>query len=359
MTTKTLEEKIAAAKLKVEQLRGGATPEPEVEPVVEDTTPLFNTAAVVSNRGKVEFAVITGKPHSSGKKHYFSKFKCPAELKHLIPQVNDGMVFDEDYALAILMALEYNEPAMAYGPPGTGKSQTPEQICARLGRPFMFVSGMGGTEPSDYIGQQTVEDGSLRWVDGDITYAVRHGVTLLFDEPFKCSAQTLMCLQSLMDDRRTIKLYGSTDQTDRTLRAHPAFRILMADNVRGTGDDMHRYSAEVQDQSTLNRHTYKVHVDYPSAEVEGEILRKKYPQATDKLITKVVQLGGLLRTGWKNDDISLPYTLRDTQALVSNALRLQSVAKAFTLTYYQAVREDSEREAVRKAWEMVKFGESL
>jgi cobaltochelatase CobS len=340
----------------IERLRNGAAVEEEA---VVDMSALFNTPATPTTRGKVEFADIVGYPHSSGKKYYFTKFKCPDHLKKFIPPINTSFVFNEDYATALLMAIEYDEPAMAYGPPGTGKSETPAQICARLGRPYMFVSGMGGTEPADYIGQQTVENGNLKWVDGDVTRAVRDGIVLLFDEPFKCSSQTLMCLQSLMDGRRTLKLYGSTDAEDRTLRAHKDFRILMADNVRGTGDDMHRYGAEVQDQSTLNRHTFKVHVKYPNAEVEGMILGKKFPDATPLLISKSIQLANLIRTAWAKDDVSLPFSLRDSQSLVQNAMRLQSVSKAFSLCYYQAIADDNERAAVKKAWEMVKFGEDL
>lgn len=343
-----------------EQLSGKerAQEAPKEEVKKEDLLGFFTNTIDTTN--KIEFASITGYTHSSGKEFWFTNdYECPEELKQYIPKEDKGFVFDETYTLALLMSIAHNKPVMAFGPPGTGKSETPQQLCARLGRPFMLVTGMGGTEPADYIGAPTVEDGEMKWVDGDVTLAVRKGMVLLYDEPFKSSAQTNMCLQSLLDGRRVLKLYGSSNVEDRTLQAHEDFRIIMADNVRGVGDDMHRYSAEVQDQSTLNRLTYKVQVNYPSPEVEASILKNTVEGATDLLIDKVVQMAGLLRQAWNNDDIAMPYTLRDTKDFLFNAVQLQDVKEAFSITYYQAVNDDSERNTIRKAWDVVGFDSNL
>jgi len=356
----TLREHLEAAKNRIAGEGGKKEEKKEPKPEVKKSDLFTDNPGRPATKGKIEFEDVTGYAHSSGKKFYFDNtYKCPDTLQHLVPAVDESMVMDETYALACLLSIDNDEPLMAYGPPGTGKTETPQQICARLGRPFMFVSGMGGTEPADYIGQPTVEDGELKWVDGDITYAVRHGAVLLYDEPFKSSAQTNMCLQSLMDNRRTIKLYGSSNINDRTLKAHEDFRLIMADNVRGTGDDMHRYSAEIQDQSTLNRHVYKVQVDYPKEDVEVDILKRKVDGATDTLIKKVVQLANLLREGWRNEEISLPFSLRDTQNFLKVAVRLRDVREAFNLTYFQAIQDADEKVAVRKSWDLVDFGTEL
>lgn len=306
-----------------------------------------------------EYAEIIGHPHPNGE-FYFTTYEptdWDEELRDLIPAVDENMEFDDDLALAILMGIEYDKPVFAYGAPGAGKSVTPEQICARINYPFMFCAGMGGTEPSDYVGSPWVSEGSMEWRDGPMSYAVRHGVFLLYDEPFKASAQTNMCIQSLMDSRRTLKLYGHPDPVKGNLRAAPKFRIMLADNVRGSGDQMDKFAAEIQDQSTLNRTVYKVHVPYPSEKAEIQIIKNKFPMITDRLATKIVGLANMIRKGWEQGTITMPYSVRDTQELAEQSLRFRNPAYAFKMTYYDAISEDVEKKEVEKMWNMVKFDE--
>ena len=335
------------------------TPEPTAAPATPSS--LFKQQAEATPASNMkEYAEIIGEAHPSGKKYYFTVYEkgdWDVSVQALIPEPDSNHVFDHDYALSVLMGIEFDKPVFAYGPPGSGKSVTPEQICALLNYPYMFVAGMGGTEPSDYVGSPWVSNGNMEWKDGPMSYAVRHGVFLLYDEPFKSSAQTNMCMQSLLDSRRTLKLYGHPDPVQGNLKAHPKFRIIQCDNVRGTGDQMDRYAAEIQDQSTLNRSAYKVQVDYLPADREATILENKYPDLTKKLGKKIVTLAGLLRKAWDNGDIEMPYSVRDTQELAEAALFHQSVATAFKQTYLSSVRDDTERATIIDLWNTVKFGE--
>lgn len=312
-------------------------------------------------KGQVSYKEIIGSDHPSGNKYYFTSYKkedWEPELQSLIPAIDETHQFDHDYALSILMAIEFDKVCFAFGPPGSGKSITPEQICARINYPFMFISGMGGTEPSDFVGSPWVKEGSMDWRDGPASYAVRKGVFLLYDEPFKSSAQTNMCFQSLMDTRKTLKLYGHPNPIEGHLKAHEKFRICLADNVRGFGDEMDKYSAEIQDQSTLNRCAYKVHVDYVPASVEKELLKAKYPEVKEELVGRVVSFAGLLRTAWKKGDIVAPFSIRDTQEWVEASLFMQDIAAAFKQTYFNSVKDDSEAKAIRDCWKTA-FGSSV
>lgn len=341
---------------RLKEQRGEVAPEHSVE--TKPAAPMFNEQASTAHEGKLPYSEIIGEAHPSGQEYYFTVYKdedWDEEVRGLIPEVDSTHVFDHEYALTILMALEFDKIAFAYGPPGSGKSVTPAQICARVRYPFKFIAGMGGTEPSDYVGTPWVSDGSMEWKDAEASYCVRHGVFMLYDEPFKASAQTNMCFQSLMDSRRTLKLYGHPDPIKGSLKAHPKFRMVLADNVRGFGDDMDKYAAEIQDQSTLNRCAYKVHVDYLPAEREVEILLRKYPDATDTLAKQVVSLANMLREAWKKDEISAPYSVRDTQEFVEAALFHRDAGAAFKQTYFGAIKDDSEIKAIRDIWAAV-FG---
>jgi len=308
--------------------------------------------------GKVSYTSLVGESHPSGKEFYFTKYEVedwPEEVRDLIPERDPHHVPDHAYILNLLMAIEFDKTVFAYGPPGSGKSVTPAQVCAMLNYPFMFIAGMGGTEPSDYVGSPWVKDGNMEWKDGPASFAVRNGVFMLYDEPFKASAQTNMCFQSLLDTRRTLKLYGHPDPVKGNLKAHPKFRMCLADNVRGFGDDMDKYAAEIQDQSTLNRCEYKLNVPYMPTAQEEEILKRKFPEASDKLVSCVVSLANCLRTAWEKGDIQAPYSIRDTQELVEAALFHLDVGVAFTQTYFGAVKDPNESKAIRDLFKTV-FG---
>lgn len=336
------------------KLRGEA-PAPQATPVPPATADeMFG--AIVIPEGKVEYATIVGESHPSGTKYYFTTYQSTdwdEDLQGLIPPIDPTHIFDHDYALSILMSIEYDKSTFAYGPPGSGKSVTPAQICARINYPFVFISGMGGTEPSDYVGSPWVSDGNMEWKDALASFAVRRGVFMLYDEPFKSSAQTNMCFQALLDSRRELKLYGHPDPVQGSLKAHPKFRMCLADNVRGIGDSMDKYAAEVQDQSTLNRTAYKVHVDYVAPKVEEEILSRLFPTANKDLLKKIVSLAGLIRTAWGKDEVAMPYSLRDTREMVEAANIHRDVGMAFKQTYYGYVTDDQERKALRDMWNMV------
>jgi cobaltochelatase CobS len=312
--------------------------------------------AVVKQANQVTFKDLTGIDYPPAEGKFYTIYNpedWPEQVRDLIPPVDPEFSLEAEYAFMVLECIERNKTGFAFGPPGTGKTATPEQVCARLNYPFVFISGMGGTDPSDYVGTQWVSDGSMEWKDAMASYAVRHGAFLLYDEPFKSSAQTNMCFQSLTDDRRTLKLYGHPDPVQGNLKAHEAFRFFQADNVRGHGDQMDKFSAEVQDQSTLNRVDLMIHVPYPEHSKEVALLKKLYPGATEFLIDKVVRLAGLLRNGWEDDEISLPFSIRNTKSLVAATIEYGDPAFAFKITYLNGVKDPDERAAVRKAWDAV------
>lgn len=311
-----------------------------------------------------EYAQIIGTPHPSGRKYFFTRGKTwfeksdwTADHAQDIPEVKEEHVFDHRYALSILLGMELDQPLMAYGPPGCGKSVTPEQVCARVNRPFLFISGMGGAEPADYIGSPWVEDGNMKWKDGKASYAVRNGYFMLYDEPFKVAAQNNMWCQSLLDARRVLQLQGHPDPVHGTLRANPRFRVMLADNTQGLGDGMDRYAADMQDQSLLSRCTLNVQVDYMTVAQEATLLARLYPTMDGGLVDKIASLASLIRAGWKKGTIRKPYSVRDTQTLCMAVMACGSVAMAFDYTYFQAIADDKERAAIKELFNnTVKFG---
>lgn len=284
------------------------------------------------------------------------------QVRHLIPESNPYIKVNVDYALAICMSIENNQSLLAYGPPGTGKTVTPKEICARIGYPYVYIQGMGGTEPADYVGSPWLSKdeetgaGVMEWKDAIASFAVRHGAFLLFDEPFKVAPQTNMCFQSLLDDRKELKLYGHPNPIKSTLKAHPNFRICLCDNVRGVGDGVGKYAAEVQDQSTMDRMDMVIKLDYLPQEEEISILSNKFPDVPVPLISKIVHCANLIRTSWAKDDVTLPFSMRKTENWLRHIRETGNVPLSFRLTYLNGCTAVDEIHAVKKMYDMVNFG---
>lgn len=345
------------------QERNAAAQKPAVPAPDLDHTPMFGEPVVIVCTDKVVrktlkeiFGIEFGDHRDSLKYIVHSPTDFDKHVRHLIPKVDEQIILDPEYTFLIAECLENDKVGFSYGPPGTGKTKSIPQVCARLNYPYMPVAGMGGLDPSDFAGSPWLKDnGAMDWKDGPVATAVRYGVCLAYDEPFKSSAQTNMCFQSLLDDRRVLNLYGHPDPMHSLLKAHKNFRCLMSDNVRGFGDQMDKFAAEVQDQSFLNRVDYIMYLDYMDPEREKSMLHSRFPEAKDKLIDKVVLLANTIRTGWKGGEIKLPFSLRDSILFVESALKYRDVAFAFKSVYYNGIQDVDEQVTVKNLYATVKF----
>ena len=92
-------------------------------------------------------------------------------------------------------------PAYISGPTGNGKSTMIEQICAKHKRPLIRVNLNMMTDEEQLIGTKTLEDGNVKIVEGPVLIAMRTGCTLLLDEIDAGSANTLLCLQPILEGK--------------------------------------------------------------------------------------------------------------------------------------------------------------
>lgn len=328
--------------------------------VSEQKHSLFNERKESKKKQKqLEYKDIIGESHPDGNKYYFQSFEAedwPVVIRDMIPEDNENFVLpNHDLNLALLDALDNpGRNLLMVGPPGAGKSEIVPVLCARLGRPFLFISGMAGIEPMDIIGCEKLIGGESKYVYGKLAIAVKNGAVCLYDEPFKSAPAVNMCIQSLLDGRRTLQLYGSVDSGELELQAHPEFRMVLADNVRGTGDGIGDYAAEVQDKSMLNRMFYRKYVDYLHQKAEEKLLRNVFPDITGLFCTKSVQLANLIRKAWRQEEVEMPYSPRDLMAFVGRSLETHDPAAAFKDTYYDILTEQ-EKAVVKQFWKDVDF----
>lgn len=310
----------------------------------------------------IEFHELYGVSHPDGNEHWFPKSVLRNaddwndDIKPFIPAPNPLFSPDWDYVLDITEALAYNEVLMARGKPGTGKDSTIEWVCGTLNWPTIREDGMEGPDSTDLIGY-TVPDGSGGYTEmrTPLWEFAEHGGVYVRSEPFACSASVNMAMQGLLESARIFKIPGHPDKHRGQFKAHEHFRLFMTTNVRGTGDDFDKYAATtVQDSSTLNRVSLFSDVDYQKPEEEQNILKKAYPDLSDELIKKMVQLGNLIRDGWDKGEIDMAWSVRQLLTWGERIIRDRDLVRGFKSCYYTALT-DVEKGAVKQMWDSVKF----
>lgn len=160
-------------------------------------------------------------------------------------------------------------PAYISGPTGNGKSTMVEQICAKHKRPLIRVNLNMMTDEEQLIGSKTLEDGNVRVVEGPVLIAMRAGMTLLLDEIDAGAANTMLCLQPILEGKPYyFKL------TNEMIVPAEGFNIIATANTKGKGSDDGRYiGTNVLNEAFLERFAVTFEQEYPNAKTEVKIIK--------------------------------------------------------------------------------------
>ena len=187
----------------------------------------------------------------------------------LIPAKDPNFVPFGNYSdLENIIKAKIFYPAYISGPTGNGKSTMIEQICAKHKRPLIRVNLNMMTDEEQLIGTKTLEDGNVLIVEGPVLIAMRTGCTLLLDEIDAGSANTLLCLQPILEG----KPYYFKLKNEMIVPA-PGFNIFATANTKGKGSDDGRYiGTNVLNEAFLERFAVTFEQDYPNAKIEQKII---------------------------------------------------------------------------------------
>lgn len=239
----------------------------------------------------------------------------------LIPKVDPNYVaFGNHKDVDTIIKSRQFYPAYISGPTGNGKSTTVEQACAKNKRPLIRVNLNMMTDEDQLIGSKTLVDGNVQVVEGPIIIAMRNGIPLLLDEIDAGSANTLLCLQPILEGKPFyFKLKNEL--------IYPAqgFTVFATANTKGKGSEDGRYiGTNVLNEAFLERFAVTFNQAYPSASVERKIvlnLMKSYGCEDAEFAETLVKWADAIRRTFDDGGVDETITTR----------RLVHIVRAFSI----------------------------
>ena len=242
-------------------------------------------------------------------------------LDSLVPKLDGNYVPFGNYKdLERIIGSKQFYPTYISGPTGNGKSTSIEQICAKLQRPLIRVNLNKMTDEDQLIGSKTLVDGNVEIVEGPVMIAMRMGIPLLLDEIDAGGANTLLCLQPILEGKPFyFKLKNEM--------VYPAvgFNLFATANTKGKGSDDGRYiGTNVLNEAFLERFAVTFNQEYPEAKVEIKIvqnLMKSYNCLDEEFASNLVKWAEAIRRTFDAGGVDETITTR----------RLVHIVRAFSI----------------------------
>ena len=249
----------------------------------------------------------------------------------LIPKKDPNFVPFGNYAdLENIIKSKIFYPAYISGPTGNGKSTMVEQICAKHKRPLIRVNLNMMTDEEQLIGSKTLEDGNVEVVEGPVLIAMRTGTTLLLDEIDAGSANTLLCLQPILEG----KPYYFKLKNEMIVPAD-GFNVIATANTKGKGSDDGRYiGTNVLNEAFLERFAVTFDQEYPVAKVEVKIIKnlmQTYSCVNDEFAETLVKWAEAIRRTFEDGGVDETITTRRMIHIVRAYAIFKNEAKAVEL----------------------------
>ena len=260
-----------------------------------------------------------------------------SEKSELVPEVDEGYVFDDSTTTSILMGFKYNKKVLIQGLHGTGKSSHLEQIAARLNWPCIRINLDGHISRFDLLGKDTIilkdQKQVTTFKEGLLPWAIKNPVALVFDEYDAGRPDVMFVIQRVLEAEGKLTLL---DQ-NTVIKPNPFFRIFGTCNTLGLGDTSGLYyGTQNLNQGQLDRWNIFCALNFLKPEIEEKIIKNKIKKNNKKVndsIKNMVKLANLVREAFKSSEISVIMSPRTCIIWAENYEIFGDIDHAFKLSF--------------------------
>ena len=211
------------------------------------------------------------------------------------PAVLDDYVFDPENLHQALIALSNPLPHNCWlaGERGTGKTEFVKQLAARLGRKLFRINFDESAERAEFIGGNTIVNGTVVWTPGAIVKAITYpGAIVLLDEIGFARAQSIATLHALCERTRDRAIVIS--ETGERIPVAPHVAFFVADNSNGHGDNGNFAGVRQQSTAFIDRFSFTLNFEYLPAHDEATLIASRSGM-TDAAARMLVDLVNVAR----------------------------------------------------------------
>jgi cobaltochelatase CobS len=191
-------------------------------------------------------------------------------LHPLIPALKE-YVFRKEHLRDVLAFITnpFGDALYLTGPTGAGKTSLVCQVASRLNIPVHQVTCHGRLEINDLIGQFMLVNGSMDFVHGPLSQAVRDGHVLILNEMDLMDPSELAGLNDIIEGQPLM----ISQNGGEVIKAHPKFRLIATGNSAGQGDQSGLFQGIMQQNIAFMDRFRLMEVGYPEASIEKMILK--------------------------------------------------------------------------------------
>ncbi len=198
-----------------------------------------------------------------------------------VPALDRHYLFRKDILSDILAwhMLGGREGLYLTGPTGSGKSTLVTQVASRLNIPVHRVTAHSRLEAPELIGHYALVSGSMSFVDGPLTIAMREGHWFLLDEIDLLDPATAAGLNGIVEGAPLV----IPEKGGEMVTPAPGFCFIATGNTAGSGDQTGLYQGALRQNLAFLDRFWMIEIGYPEMEQELSILARVVPALPEEL----------------------------------------------------------------------------
>jgi len=262
------------------------------------------------------------------------------------PTCLSDYVFNPQHLHSALIALHApNIPINCWlgGERSTGKTEFVTQLANRLGRKLYRINFDEAMERAEFIGGDSVKDGTVFWREGILTKAIQHdGAIVLLDELSFARPNALATLHSIVEPNPNRGL--NIAETGKKINVKKDVVFFVADNTLGYGDASGSFhGTREMNTALLDRFGFKLKFDYLGVDDETKLIASRIG-VHKEVAYAIVKFANSARQKVASGVLTQPPSLRSLQAWAIGVKSGLPVALAFNNAIIRSYPEDCHAE---------------